>query len=110
MYNQDLFDLANLDGDNFTQELLDYVEEAANRQLEIISDERGVSMFREFTELVSDWHPDIRSINAEEDPISVVFSVLLITNIYQKLFRSSYNYTSKKLDAETAIRNAFENS
>jgi len=89
-----------------TRELIEYAEEVARAMLEDMDGEECVDMVRQFCSVMADWQPNIKE--NLDDPMMLGLHCLAAAELFKLAFVKGYAATSKRIDAQNAIKKAFE--
>jgi len=88
------------------RDLVEYADEVALLMLEDMDGEECVDMVRQFCVVMADWQPNIKE--NLEDPVMLGLHCLAAAELFRLAFVKGYTNTSKRIDAQNAIKKAFE--
>ena len=88
------------------RELVDYSEMLAETMLDDMSGEECVHMVRDFCGVMADWQPNIKE--NLDDPVMLGLHCLAAAELFRLAFVKGYTTTSRRIDAQNAIKKAFE--
>lgn len=91
---------------NEAREMIEYAEKAAQAMLEDMDGEECVVMIRQFCQVMADWQPNIKE--NLDDPTMLGLHCLAAAELFKLAFTKGYVATSKRIEAQDAIKKAFE--
>jgi hypothetical protein len=90
------------------REMVEYAEILAEESLKEMSGEEAVNMVRNFCEVMAGWQSSIKELL--DDPVMLGIHCLAVAEVFKLAFVEAYGHTSRRLDAESAIKKAFDQS
>lgn len=91
-----------------TSKELDLIFEAAEgvslSALAEMDEDECVVMVRDFCRVMADWQPSIAT--QLDDPMSLGVACLSMAHLFQECFIKAYDYSSRKVDAISALKQA----
>ena len=94
--------------DDFTDKLIEMVEDDVKAVLEKSSAEELRSFVRAFV-LMCAKHSE-KTIDMEENPLQAAAAAMYMAKLFPQAFSAAYNHTDKMLKAEQSLRKALEDS
>jgi len=88
------------------RDLIEYADSLAETMLADMDGEECVDMVRQFCMVMADWQPNIRE--NLDDPVMLGLHCLTAAELFRLAFVKGYTTTSKRIDAQNAIKKAFE--
>lgn len=88
------------------RDLTEYADSLAEAMLEGMDGEECVDMVRQFCMVMADWQPNIKE--NLDDPVLLGLHCLAAAQLFRLAFVKGYTSTSKRIDAQNAIKKAFE--
>jgi len=86
------------------RDLVEYADNLAELTLGNMEGEECVEMVREFCAVMADWQPHIRQ--NVDDPVALGLHCLAVAQVFRLAFVKGYTSTSKRIDAQNAIKKA----
>lgn len=88
------------------RELVEYADDLAATMLADMEGEECVDMVRQFCLVMAEWQPNIKE--NLDDPVLLGLHCLAAAELFRLAFVKGYTNTSKRIDAQNAIKKAFE--
>ena len=88
------------------RDLVEYADEVALAMLKDMDGEECVDMVRQFCVVMADWQPNIKE--NLDDPVMLGLHCLAAAELFRLAFVKGYTTTSRRIDAQNAIKKAFE--